>query len=51
MPYALATIPGRPGVVVTGLRGGVLLLSEDAGERWTRLDGRLPDVVAMAGAY
>jgi photosystem II stability/assembly factor-like uncharacterized protein len=50
MPYALATLPYRPGVLVAGLRGGVLLVSEDAGERWTRLDAQLPDVLALAGA-
>ena len=48
MPYALVTLPGRPGLVVAGLRGGLLMASEDAGERWTRLDLELPDVVAMA---
>lgn len=48
MPYALATLPDRPGAVVAGLRGGALLVSEDAGETWTRLDLGLPDVVALA---
>ena len=48
MPYALATLPDRPGVIVAGLRGGVLLVSQDAGASWTRLDLRLPDVVALA---
>jgi photosystem II stability/assembly factor-like uncharacterized protein len=48
MPYALATLPGRPGVLVAGVRGGPLLLTEDAGESWTRLDLDLPDVVALA---
>jgi photosystem II stability/assembly factor-like uncharacterized protein len=48
MPYALATLSGHPGVVVAGLRGGLLMASEDAGESWTRLDLELPDVVAMA---
>ena len=50
MPYALATLPDRPGVVVAGLRGGTLLVGEDAGQRWTRLDAQLPDVVAIASA-
>jgi photosystem II stability/assembly factor-like uncharacterized protein len=50
MPYALATLPDRPGIVVVGLRGGVLLVGEDAGERWNRLDVQLPDAVALASA-
>ena len=50
MPYALATLPDRPGVVVAGLRGGTLLVGEEAGQRWTRLDAQLPDVVALASA-
>jgi photosystem II stability/assembly factor-like uncharacterized protein len=48
MPYALATLPERPGMVVAGLRGGVLLVSDDAGASWTRLRTRLDDVVALA---
>jgi len=48
MPYALATLADRPGVVVAGLRGGVLLVSEDAGESWIRLEPELPAVVALA---
>jgi photosystem II stability/assembly factor-like uncharacterized protein len=48
MPYALATLPDRPGVVVAGLRGGPLMVSDDAGESWTRVDLGLPDIVALA---
>jgi photosystem II stability/assembly factor-like uncharacterized protein len=50
MPYALATLPERPRALVAGLRGGRLLLSEDAGERWTRLAVELPDLVDLAVA-
>ncbi len=50
MPYALATIAGRPGSLLVGLRGGTLLLSDDRGESWTRLDVDLPDLVDLAVA-
>jgi photosystem II stability/assembly factor-like uncharacterized protein len=50
MPYALATLPDRPGALVAGLRGGTLLYTEDRGESWRRLEPKLPDVVDMAAA-
>lgn len=50
MPYALAGLPGQPGRLLVGLRGGALLVGEDAGERWSRLEPRLPDVIALAVA-
>jgi photosystem II stability/assembly factor-like uncharacterized protein len=50
MPYALTALPGRPGALLAGLRGGTLLLTEDRGESWTRLAAELPDVVDMAAA-
>jgi photosystem II stability/assembly factor-like uncharacterized protein len=50
MPYALATLPDRPASVVAGLRGGLLMRSEDAGESWSRLEVALPDVVDIASA-
>jgi photosystem II stability/assembly factor-like uncharacterized protein len=50
MPYALATVPERPGTVLAGLRGGVLLISEDAGDTWRRLGVELPDVVELVAA-
>jgi photosystem II stability/assembly factor-like uncharacterized protein len=48
MPYALAPLPDQPGTLVAGLRGGVLLLTEDAGSSWDRLAVRLPDVLDLA---
>jgi photosystem II stability/assembly factor-like uncharacterized protein len=48
MPYALATLPERPGALVAGLRGGAVMLTEDAGESWSRLEIALPDVVDIA---
>jgi hypothetical protein len=46
MPYALLA-PG-PGRLLAGLRGGRLLLSDDAGDGWRELELGLPDVVALA---
>ena len=48
MPYALATLPGEPGVLLVGLRGGVLLRTEDAGESWRRFETELPGVIDVA---
>jgi photosystem II stability/assembly factor-like uncharacterized protein len=48
MPYALATLPEQPRGLVCGLRGGVLLVTDDAGESWTQLAVELPGVVDLA---
>jgi photosystem II stability/assembly factor-like uncharacterized protein len=50
MPYALATFREQPGRLLVALRGGTLLLTDDAGESWRRLALRLPDAVALAAA-
>ena len=50
MPYALATLPDQPGRLLVGLRGGSLLVGEDAGETWSLLEPRLSDVIALATA-
>jgi photosystem II stability/assembly factor-like uncharacterized protein len=50
MPYALATMPGQPGRLLVGLRGGTMLLTGDAGATWARLDAAVPDVIALATA-
>ncbi|HUO73773.1 MAG TPA: hypothetical protein VMU39_23580 [Solirubrobacteraceae bacterium] len=47
MPYALCTLPGQPRRLLAGLRGGTLLLTDDAGESWSRLTLILPDIVAL----
>lgn len=50
MPYALTTLPEQPARVLAGLRGGTLLLSDDAGDSWSRLELRLPDLIDLAAA-
>ena len=50
MPYALAALPGQPGRLLVGLRGGTILLGDDAGETWSRVEPGLPDVIALAVA-
>ena len=50
MPYALATLPGQSGRLLVGLRGGLMLLTDDAGEAWTRLEPAASDVIALATA-
>jgi photosystem II stability/assembly factor-like uncharacterized protein len=50
MPYALSRLPGQPDRLLVGLRGGTLLLTEDAGESWSRLAVELSDVVDLAVA-
>jgi photosystem II stability/assembly factor-like uncharacterized protein len=48
MPYALAPIPEQSQGLVVGLRGGRVLLTENAGESWTQLTTQLPDLVDLA---
>ena len=50
MPYALVTLPDQPGRLLVGLRGGTLLITDDAGETWSRLGVSLPDVIDMVAA-
>jgi photosystem II stability/assembly factor-like uncharacterized protein len=47
MPYALTPLPERSGSLLVGLRGGGLLMTEDAGESWTRVAQRLDDVISL----
>lgn len=47
MPYALAGVPTQPGGLLVGLRGGTLLLTEDAGESWSQVSVRLDDVIDL----
>ena len=50
MPYALNTLPGQPNRLLVGLRGGMLLLTDDAGDSWSQVTLRLPDVITLAAA-
>jgi photosystem II stability/assembly factor-like uncharacterized protein len=50
MPYALASLPGAADRLLVGLRGGTLLVTEDAGETWARVETTLPDVIDLAVA-
>jgi photosystem II stability/assembly factor-like uncharacterized protein len=50
MPYALSALPGEPEHLLAALRGGILLLTRDAGESWSRLPIRLSDAIDLAVA-
>jgi photosystem II stability/assembly factor-like uncharacterized protein len=50
MPSALSALPGEPGRLLVGLRGGTLLVTDDAGESWSQLATELPDVIDLAAA-
>jgi photosystem II stability/assembly factor-like uncharacterized protein len=47
MPYALTTLPRHPDRLLVGLRGGTLLVSDDAGERWSLVPLELDDIVGL----
>ena len=50
MPYALAALPDQPGRLLVGLRGGALLVTDDAGESWTQLPVGIGDLIDLAVA-
>jgi photosystem II stability/assembly factor-like uncharacterized protein len=50
MPYALTALPEQPDRLLVGLRGGTLLLSDNAAESWSRLALELDDIVALHAA-
>jgi photosystem II stability/assembly factor-like uncharacterized protein len=50
MPYALSALPGQANRLLAGLRGGTLLMTDDAGRSWTRLALPLGDVIDLAVA-
>jgi photosystem II stability/assembly factor-like uncharacterized protein len=50
MPYSLLTLRDRPAVVLAGMQHGEVLLSEDAGDHWRRLDFKLPGLLQLSEA-
>jgi len=48
MPYALLTFAGHANRLLVGLRGGILLLTDDCGEQWLELPVRLPGLIDLA---
>ncbi len=48
MPYALLAPRDRSGALIAGLKNGELLMTEDAGDAWRRLDVRLPGLLALS---
>lgn len=50
MPYALLAPRGQPGRLVAGLQNGDLLVTDDAGESWRRLETGLSAILALSEA-
>ncbi len=48
MPYALLTFADQANRLLVGLRGGILLLTDDRGESWSELPVRLPGLIDLA---
>jgi hypothetical protein len=48
MPYALLAFPERANRLLVGLRGGLLLLTDNRGESWSELPVRLPGMIDLA---
>jgi len=47
MPYALTPLPELRNRLLVGLRGGTLLLTDDAGDSWSRVGLELDDIVGL----
>jgi len=48
MPYALLAPREQPNVLIAGLKHGDLLITEDAGDSWRRLQTGLPHLMALS---
>ena len=47
---SITSLPGERGRLLVALRGGTLLLTNDAGQSWSHLGGQLEDVADLAAA-
>ena len=50
MPYALITVPGQLNRLLAVLRGGALLVTDDAGESWSQLSLQLDGLIDVSAA-
>ena len=48
MPYSLLAPRDQPNVLIAGLKNGDLLITEDAGDTWRRLETGLPHLMALS---
>ena len=48
MPYALLTFADQANRLLVGLRGGMLLMTDDRGESWSELPVPLPGLIDLA---
>ena len=48
MPYALLAPRNQPNALIAGIQNGDLLLTEDAGETWRRLETGLDHILALS---
>ena len=48
MPYALATIPGWPNGLLAALHNGIVLISDDAGDSFGRLETEIPGILTTS---
>lgn len=50
MPYSLLTLRDQPGLLIVGMQHGEIMLSEDGGESFTKLDVKLPGLLQLSAA-
>lgn len=48
MPYALATVPGWPNGLIAALHNGIVLVSDDAGASFRRLETEIPGILTIS---
>jgi len=47
MPYTLATLPGWPNGLIAALHNGIVLLSDDTGATFRRLETEIPGILTL----